>query len=360
MKKILIINRAQFGLHTDSFKYAKYLKEQYQVTYLGFDTGAPLIVEKGVDVVYVPRDGNILTRFYRFLNIAIREIKSNKYNIAFVVYFPLCFSLSFIGKNNHLKMICDIRTLSVHKNKFSRMIFDSLLKFELFFFKYKTIISAGVAKKLKLKKHNFNILPLGGEPLIAECHPSKLGLNLFYLGTFNGRRIEESIKGFALYLSEADDVVRQNSTYNIVGFGSPEEEKVLNSVIEYHNLEGRVKLHGRLTHDACTAIVESSNVGVCYYPRNDFFEHQPPTKLFEYILSGLPCISVRTSETAKYITEENGVLIDDSAESFANGLRLMFKNIPYKTNLVKNSLVGFTWKKIVNDTLIPILENSND
>jgi glycosyltransferase involved in cell wall biosynthesis len=360
MKKILIINRAQFGLHTDSFKYTKYLKEQYEVTYLGFDNAAPLIEEEGVDVIYVPRDGNFLVRLYRFLKTAIKEIKSNKYNFAFVVYFPLCFLLSLIGKNNHLKMICDIRTLSVHKNKFSRMIFDSILKLELFFFKYKTIISAGVAKKLKLKEHDFNILPLGGEPLVAECHLSNLGLNLFYLGTFNGRKIEESIKGFAIFLSEAEDDVRQNSTYNIVGFGSQEEENALNSATVYHDLQGKVKLHGRLAHSDCAGIIENSNVGVCYYPRNDFFEHQPPTKLFEYILSGLPCISVSTSETIKYITEENGVLIEDSPESFANGLQIMLEKMPYKTKCIKKSLLDLTWKKIVNEKLVPILEKLDD
>jgi hypothetical protein len=36
-KKLLIINKIQFGYHTDTFKYCQYLKDEFDITYICFD-----------------------------------------------------------------------------------------------------------------------------------------------------------------------------------------------------------------------------------------------------------------------------------------------------------------------------------
>ena len=36
--KIVIINKTQFGYHTDYYKYCEYLKDDYDITFLCFDS----------------------------------------------------------------------------------------------------------------------------------------------------------------------------------------------------------------------------------------------------------------------------------------------------------------------------------
>lgn len=360
MKKILIINRAQFGLHTDSFKYAKYLKEQYHVTYLGFDTGISKVVETGVDVIYVSRDGNIFSRLYRFLHTAIKEIRGEGFDNVFVVYFPLCFLFSFVARSGSTKMFCDIRTLSVNKRRVFRVLSDCLLNFEVLFFSTITAISEGVISKLyftKLTNKTVEHLPLGADSLTEQNEGLKNeSLNLFYVGTLNGRNISDTIIGFQQYLNTVDDIFYQHSSYDIVGFGTKEEEAHLLKTITTCGLHGKVIFHGRLNHSECRGLLSKVNLGVCYYPISPFYENQPPTKLFEYILSGIPCISVDTTETRKYISINNGILIKDNIDDFSKGLKNIVEVMPYDSDDIRSTLSKFTWKSIVTTHLVPLLE----
>jgi len=360
MKKILIINRAQFGLHTDSFKYAQYLKDKYQVTYLGFDTGISKIEEAGVDVIYVSRAGNIFSRLYRFLFTAIKEAKGGGFNYVFVVYFPLCSILSLVGKSIDTKMLCDIRTLSVNRNKIFRISSDFVLNFEVLFFSIVTAISTGVISKLylsKLAKKKIHYLPLGADSLTEQNKGlKKVSLNLFYVGTLNGRNISDTIIGFQQYLNTVEDIFYQNSSYDIVGFGTKQEEANVLKTISKCGLVGKVVFHGRLNHSECGVMLSKANLGVCYYPLSSFYENQPPTKLFEYILSGIPCISVDTTETRKYISIHNGILIKDNINGFSKGLKNIVEVMPYDSDVIRSTLSKFTWKSIVNNYLIPLLK----
>lgn len=67
MKNLVIISQSQFGYHTDTYYYCKYLKEEYTITYLCWDHSLPKIEMDGVRVVYVNREGNALVRTLRFL-----------------------------------------------------------------------------------------------------------------------------------------------------------------------------------------------------------------------------------------------------------------------------------------------------
>lgn len=44
-----------------------------------------------------------------------------------------------------------------------------------------------------------------------------------------------------------------------------------------------------------------------YVPITDYYEYQPPTKTFEYVLSGLLCLATATSSNKEVITEEKVV-----------------------------------------------------
>ena len=86
MKKLIIINPAQFGYHIDAYYYCKYLKDEFKIVYICWDHGRPLIVLNGVQVVYVSRLGNMINRTLHFLSTALNLIRDRN-AIVFIKYF---------------------------------------------------------------------------------------------------------------------------------------------------------------------------------------------------------------------------------------------------------------------------------
>ena len=67
----------------------------------------------------------------------------------------------------------------------------------------------------------------------------------------------------------------------------------------------------------------------------------------------MPCIATNTLENRKVINSANGVLCDDNPDSFSHALERMIENYQtYSSNQIRETLKGFTWKEIVQTSLI--------
>jgi hypothetical protein len=87
-----------------------------------------------------------------------------------------------------------------------------------------------------------------------------------------------------------------------------------------------------------------------------YYDTQPPTKTFEYLLSGMAVIATATSENRRIINSTNGVLISDDATGFANGLEKLFKRRhEFSSDEIRKPLMQHTWDNIVNFRLKPYL-----
>jgi hypothetical protein len=119
-----------------------------------------------------------------------------------------------------------------------------------------------------------------------------------------------------------------------------------------------VKLHGQIPHNKIGPFLESANIGVSYVPITDYYDYQPPTKTYEYILSGLLCLATATKSNMDIINEVNGCLIDNNAESFAKGLEVLMPKIKtMNREVIKDSLSGAEWSEIINKNLKPIIDD---
>jgi len=122
-----------------------------------------------------------------------------------------------------------------------------------------------------------------------------------------------------------------------------------------------ITLYGRIPHFELQPFFDKCNIGVSYIPMTEYYEFQPPTETFEYILSGMVCIATDTNENRLLISKENGVLCEDNPESFANALDYVYYNRQnYNSETIRNSLKDYTWENIVNKYLIPILNKLED
>lgn len=349
MKKLLIIAPYQFGELSDCYYWAKYATlEGWNVTYLGYRYHQREIKERscpGVRVVGVKHSKNRLIHGLKFLGTIIKEIIVHNHRNVIVCRFPKCELLPKLFPNRNI--VLDVRTLSVAPNELEREAADNQLRRIMKSFKITSVISKGVCEKLG---GGCPILPLGAEPLsmVAKNFNS---LRLFYIGTFNNRNLSQFIEGLALYQKRTCD---SNVTFDVVGGGSDSEVQMIKDTIAKTGVKG-VELHGYLTHEEAQPYFDKCNVGVCYVPVTDYYQHQPPTKLYEYLLSGMACIATNTFSNLEVMNNSNGIVICDNSESIAEGLRdLKYSLSNYQSDIIVSSAQEYHWKSIVENSLFPI------
>lgn len=352
-KKILIVNRTQYGYHIDTYYYCKYLKTDYCVTYLCFDEGREVIEEDGINVKYISRRNTKIIRYLRFLYQAIYQAVVGKFDIVFIKYFQG----SSLVKNFSIrsKFIIDIRSASVKVKLHERLLYDSLLKYEARKFRYVTIISKSLGKKLGFSEKEYFELPLGA---VQMSHTDKTfdSIKLLYVGTLYNRNIEETIYGVCEFLESNNASIPLQ--YTIIGDGLGDELLRLRKIVDDLKIHNFVQCLGYIPQNKLPPFFSSHNVGVSFVPINEYYDYQPPTKTYEYLLAGMPTIATNTYENRKIISEINGVLINDDRKSFAKGIcEIANRFDKYDSCVIRNAVAEFNWKTIVDNQLRQILIN---
>ncbi len=338
---LLLITQAQYGSLIDYYQYSLHLKEKYQIEYICWDYNRLKAHTDGVKVHYVSRNGNLFKRNIRFTQAVLAIINSKSYDRVLVNYFRGCLVLPLILARKS-SFFLDIRTASVSLSIINRFFYDFFLRFECCFYNNLSVISSGVKKRLRLPKRT-TIIPLGANYIDVK-RTLKPGLQLLYVGTLSSRNIDQTIEGIYLFLQKHKNV---NLSYTVIGVGDKQSTLKLQNVIEKYILQDAVHLVGYVPHIELAAYYEQSNIGVSYVPITDYFNHQPVTKTFEYLMSGLPVIATSTVENRLIINQGNGVLVEDNAKSFCEGLIKIYELLQtYDGITIKQELKGYQWKNI--------------
>ena len=349
-KNILMLYKGPFGTLTDSYKWCQYLKEEYNITFVELQ-GDGEMKQNGINLIRVSNKGVRLVRGLRFICYCLFHILFFK-GVIIVFYFDGCdiFKTIFPYK----KMILDIRTLCVDKNENVRKKSDEKLVKACRKFDHITIIQKDLINKLRIEPEKFSIIPLGADVISTKCKCYQ-ELKLLYVGTLEGRRISDTIEGIAIFKQRHPKV---KLYYDIVGDGITDTKEQLKELVIKYDLNDEIRIHGRISYDKLYPFFDECNIGVSYVPITPWYDHQPPTKTFEYIMSGLFCLATNTSENQKLITHVNGILHKDNPNDFSNALEqyIQRKNI-LDFEKIKNSLVEYNWKSIVNDKLLPVINS---
>lgn len=352
MKKILFIDRYQFGYTTDTLKYCEYLNQKYKIKYISFDLGWKKIKVPNVNTIYVPRYGNIMMRAVLFLIYAIVNCLFFHGTI-FILYFPKCSLLKRIlfWKKMHI----DIRTLAVNANFEERENINKQIQKDIVVFDSASFITQGVKEQISWSGKQYFILPLGSD-ILSHTNKNFNEFNLLYVGTLANRNIIETVKGYENFIKLHPDI---KSHYDIIGDSSGNELDELKQYINKKGLDKYITLHGRLPYTELSPFFDSHNIGISYVPITDYYNYQPPTKTYEYILSGLVCIATSTYSNKEIITPINGILHQDNIESFQNALEIILKNKEqYNSQHIRESLYKYQWENIIKESFLPIINKS--
>ena len=324
------------------------MKDDFDIVCICWDHGLPKIEIEGARVVYVSREGNIFIRSIRFLKVAFGESKEKK-TIAFIKYFKgISLAIKLLVPFSYY--ILDIRSGATETRHITRFINDGLLKITTYFFENITVISEGLSKKLGLYPRA-HVLPLGAESLSIKTKQFH-SLNLLYVGNlYERRKIINTVWGIKKFYDEYRHQI--NIKYTIVGDGKNKESENLKKIISDIGMEKVILVEGYVQHDKLKKYFDDSNIGVSYIPITEYYDHQPPTKTYEYLLSGMAVIATNTTENRKVIKKEYGVLIGDSVDDFYRGLKAIYeRRESFDSDRIRRDNLKHSWENIVKGNLL--------
>lgn len=347
-RSLLIIDKHQFGQLTDTFKWCEYLRDEYDVTII---TPKGKGVHKSMDnvrIVTVSGKNRIIFGVKYLMSCFIELLRKD--GPVIVVYFEGCELLKrFLP---HKRMILDIRTLSVDSNPEVRLKYNDSIKSACLKFDHVTCISKGIVPLLGLNENEVTILPLGADPL-SKTIKDFAELKLLYVGTLTGRNIDQTIEGVCLFMKRHPEV---KISYDIAGTGWFDEEESLKLLVVKLGCADTIVVRGRVSEEEKEYLFKECNVGVSYIPKTEYYDYQPPTKSYEYVLSGMVCLATSTHANCEIINKKNGVLIDDTPESFCEGVEIIYnEKRKFKSDEIKATLQEYHWSSIVKQILMPVL-----
>ena len=352
---LIMLSPDQFGYHTDDYYRAYYAREEFKVYVICYDHKKEKINLDGVSVTYVKygrgRIKDEIAVLYK-LNEFLLTINQG---IIYTRFFAFCVFFRLLNIRRNFNWILDIRTGSVSSNCFLRLIYNSCLRFTALAFNEVTIISSSLAKILKLNR--YSIVPLGGQPLVNfdELKPNLNVMNFIYVGIFDGRNIKDTINAYARFYNQYGNNIR--TKYTIIGYAidKEEEKSIINAISE--NMNAPIYYVGRVPNMKLKAYFNEANIGISYIPITPWYDVQPPTKTYEYLVNGLFCIATDTSENRHIITPENGILIKDNKKSvFEAMVQLYDMRYSFDRHEIAKKSDHLTWSTIYAERLRPVLK----
>lgn len=347
-----MINQGQFGYNAGYYHYCKHLSAQgHNIVYLCNDYHLKKMELERVTPIYVDEPNSVKWRL-EFCKRLQTIMKEYTFDVILCSYFKCCSMLTKYFGN--VPSIMDIRSGDVNKNAVKRSFFNWLIKKEASRFSRTMILSDSLSKKLKLKEGSFDVIPLGAD-VICTTQKEYDDLNIFYVGTVKQRDIDKTIEGLVLFNKKYPQV---KFHYDIVGFGMPHEEELIKSLIKDNHFEDKVVFHGRINYEELVPFFEKANLGVAYVPMTPYYDCQPSTKIYEYVLSGMYCIATNTYENRILIEPVNGIICDDNGQSFCEALERYYKmdKRSFNSAEIRKSMEKYEWSNIVNKQLFVIMQ----
>lgn len=339
--KILFVTKAQFGYLVDYNMYVKYLSDSYEIQFICMDQGKKYMNSLSIAFRNIKLNKLPFIKTFQFIKEVRRTERFFNPDFIHIQYFFGASLLKFLFPKKNL--ILDIRTASVVRSRLRRFAENSIIKFESLFFSNISVVSNGVKKKLNLNNQSI-VIPVGGEIIQRKKYELDETLNLIYVGTFFNREIHKTISGLKLFL---DKNPKLKCKYIIIGDGDFESMQKVKDTIERESMSKNVHLAGYIPNEHLTRFYDEAHVGISFIPINSYFNYQPPTKTYEYLLAGIPVIATNTVSNSEVINDQNGILINDSPESFCMGLiRMLASFEAYDDGQIRNTAIDYTWENI--------------
>ena len=88
-----------------------------------------------------------------------------------------------------------------------------------------------------------------------------------------------------------------------------------------------VTIHLRIPGGEIPNMLKQADAGLCIWQDLPWYRFNPPTKLFEYLVAGLPVMACNIETHTQYVKDEfNGMIFEYNSVSLANAIRRLWEN----------------------------------
>lgn len=369
--RILFVYINPFKSYPIIYEYCTGLQKLgYEVHYIGLaESNEQFISEEGVKVFHFNK--NEIHSKWQFALMVKRTIINIRPELVHIFHFRWCFLIPLLSFFSP-KFLLDVRTVHVAnaagKYTATAPLKNGITWFESQFFRHAIALSPAIRKILLPSYKKIPVVPLGanlqkfnppGKAAKRAATRSRLGFTdreivFIYTGTLNpARKIDVSIRAFAL-------VSKKNEAVRLIIAGDDKDNSAtlgrLKDLANELELSGKILFTGFLAYDALVEYSLAADIGLCYIPQTPFYDHQPPTKLFEYMAAGLVVIATGTSANREIVVDGvNGYICNDSKNELADCMEksaLEFHSRSGElTGKAHETIKNYSWDYIVESHL---------
>ncbi|MGY1489822.1 glycosyltransferase [Methylobacillus pratensis] len=170
-----------------------------------------------------------------------------------------------------------------------------------------------------------NMIYMGVDDCFAQVQkssPTGDKLCLIYVGSISIPRGRD-------VMLEAMNIVAQQSIpvkLSMVG-ADAEQLQICQSYIDTHHLADYLEVHGRVPGAAIPAMLANADAGICLWEDRPWWRFNPPTKLFEYFVAGLPILASDIRTHTRYVVSgSNGIIFAYHAPALAEAIVALYQS----------------------------------
>lgn len=188
-------------------------------------------------------------------------------------------------------------------------------------------------RTLGVRPQRLKLLPMGvaqafrgpmRQPATAPCP-----LQLIYIGTVAPERGQDVMLE-AMHLLAAQAIGPLDVHLTMVGV-LPDQMPALQQRVQSQGLTDQVTLVGRVPGHQVPDLLAQAHLGICLWEDLIWYRFNPPTKLFEYLVAGLPVLASRIRTHTAYVQDGvNGLIFDYSPDGLAQAIsRLVRQDVDW-------------------------------
>jgi glycosyltransferase involved in cell wall biosynthesis len=181
-------------------------------------------------------------------------------------------------------------------------------------------------------------------------------LNLIYVGSVQKDRGRDVMLE-AIALANNENTIAR---LTIVG-ASEEQAEYCYEYVKKLGIENLVAIHRRVPGHAIPDFLRDADAGICLWEDLPWYRFNPPTKLFEYLVAGLPVLASNIRTHTYYVRDGfNGLIFEYDSVALANAIHRLWGmrgDIAIMKIRTKESSSQYLWQSIEPGFLKAIEEN---
>jgi glycosyltransferase involved in cell wall biosynthesis len=170
-------------------------------------------------------------------------------------------------------------------------------------------------------------------------------LELLYTGTV------QKARGRDVMLEAMALVAKAGLPVHLTMVGaSTEELDYCNAYAQQLGISSAVTMHGRVPGNEIPAYIAQADAGICIWEDRPWWRFNPPTKLFEYLVAGLPVLASNICTHTQYITHgQNGLVFEYDSGDLARAIQALWEQraeLPAFKQRASESSTPYLWENI--------------